>query len=303
MRTLLGAGAFGDIVRRVQTQLSGSGYDTHGVDGQYGGNTTRAVTAFQTAQGLASTGTLDDNTWTPLMNAPLPTVSERALQLTASIEGHGYTLAQGNFDGAWLTWGIIGFTMKSGEIQKIILEVNDQSPQSVIDAFKDQAPTILSIMRDTSANQIAWAQQHTLTNGGLDQPLKSMFAAFGYDPVVQAVQLAHVRADYSQPAIATAKQYGLKSELGLALCFDCHVQNGGIHAAAEIKSNSYPGIPEAELLKIIATAVANAANPRWQADVLARKTMIATGAGAVHGMNYNLINWGLDLNYPATELA
>ena len=303
MRTVLGAGAFGNIVKRVQSQLSGSGYDTHGVDGQYGGNTTRALAAFQAAQGLASTGTLDDDTWTPLMNAPLPTVSERALELTASIEGHGYTLAQGNFDGALLTWGIVGFTMKSGEVQKIILEVNDRSPQTVIDAYQDQAPTVLSIMRDTAANQLAWAQQHTLPNGGLDQPLKSMFAAFGSDPIVQAVQLAHVRADYTLPAIATAKQYGLTSELGLALCFDCHVQNGGIHAAAEIEAKSYPGITEADLLKIVAAAVASAANPRWQADVLARKSMIATGTGTVHGFAYNLINWGLDLNYPAPELA
>jgi hypothetical protein len=34
-------------------------------------------------------------------------------------------MVAGNFDNAWLTWGIIGFTLKHGEIQKIIKEVRE----------------------------------------------------------------------------------------------------------------------------------------------------------------------------------
>lgn len=305
MRTILGKGVFGDIVRRVQQQLTSAGYSTGGVDGQYGGNTGSAVGAFQTAQSMGSTGTLDDTTWAALMNAPLPAVSERSLQLTASIEGHGFTLAVGNFDGALLTWGIIGFTMKYGEVQKIILQVNAQNPQSVTNAFQGQAAAILNIMQDISANQLQWANQNTTANGGLAEPLKSMFAAFGSDPIVQAAQVARVQASYITPAIQTAKSYGLQSELGLALCFDCHVQNGGIGAAAaaQIAAQNQAGIAEGDLLKIIATAVANSANPKWQADVLSRKMMIATGGGLVHGTQYVLDNWGLGLAYPAPELS
>jgi hypothetical protein len=305
MRTILGKGVFGEIVTQVQQTLTAAGYSTQGVDGQYGGNTAQAVAAFQTAQGVGSTGTVDDGTWTALMNAALPAVAERSLQLTASIEGQGFTLAVGNFDGALLTWGIIGFTMKYGEVQKIILEVNAQNPQSVTNAFQDQAPAILAIMQDTPANQLQWANQNTVKGGGLAEPLKSMFAAFGSDPVVQAVQLAHVQSEYTLPAIQTAKSYGLESELGLALCFDCHVQNGGITAAAAAKigAQNQPGTAEGDLLKIIATAVAGSANPKWQADVLSRKMMIATGAGLVHGTQYVLDNWGLGLAYAAQELT
>ena len=305
MRTILGTGANGELVAKVQTQLTTAGFGTGGIDGQYGGHTVQAVSAFQTEQGAPPTGMVDDGTWVALMNAPVPSVSERALQVTANIEGQGFTLAMGNFDGALLTWGIVGFTMKAGEVQKIILEVNQQNPASVTNAFGDHAAAVLSIMQDTAANQAVWAEANSLPNGTLSQPLRSMFAAFGSDPLVQAAQLAHVHSDYTIPAIATAKRYGLKSELGLALCLDCHVQNGGIHqsAAAEIAANSQPGIAEGDLLKIVATAVANAANPTWRTDVLKRKTMIATGSGTVHGVNYLLDNWGLNIGFPADELA
>ena len=38
------------------------------------------------------------------------------------MEGHGFTMVAGDFDGAGLTWGIIGFTLKHGEIQRIVQE-------------------------------------------------------------------------------------------------------------------------------------------------------------------------------------
>jgi hypothetical protein len=48
------------------------------------------------------------------------------------------------------------------------------------------------------------------------------------------------------------------------------------------------------LRELLAEAVANAAAPRWQEDVLSRKRTIATGAGSVHGRAYRLTAWGLD---------
>jgi N-acetylmuramoyl-L-alanine amidase len=67
MRTIQGSGAFGDIVRQIQTQLNSQGFNTAGVDGDYGGNTANAVSGFQTAQGMTPTGTVDDVTWASLM--------------------------------------------------------------------------------------------------------------------------------------------------------------------------------------------------------------------------------------------
>lgn len=305
MRTILGRGVIGDIVRSAQTALNTAGFNTQGVDGIYGGNMAAAVSAFQTANSIAPSGTVDDGTWTSLMNVPVPPVAQRSLQLTASFENHGYTLAMGNFDGAMLTWGIIGFTMASGGVQEIVLQVNATNPASVINAFGDEAPTLLSIMQDTQANQLNWANSVTLPDGSLAQPWRDMFAAFGSDPVVQAAQLDRVNTGYTGPAIQTAKSYGLVSELGLALCFDIHVQNGGINsrAAAQIKAGQTAGMAESDLMMLIAKSVAAAARAAYSADVLSRKMTIATGAGTVHGKQYVLDDWGLNAAYQAAELT
>jgi peptidoglycan hydrolase-like protein with peptidoglycan-binding domain len=304
MRTVFGKGSFGDLVRQVQTNLTQTGFNTNGVDGEYGSDTVKAVSAFQQAKGASATGTLDDGTWGTLMAAPLPPVAQRSLQLTSSIEGHGFTLAVGNFDGALLRWGVVGFTMAAGEVQKIVLGVNAANPSSVTNAFGDQAQTLLNVMQDTKANQTKWANSVTLPNGSLAQPWRDKFAAFGSDPAVQQAQLNAAQVGYTVPAIRLAQQYELKSELGLALCFDIQVQNGGIgkSSAAEIAAKRTAQTAEADLLKMMAQAVADASLAKWRQDVLSRKMMIATGAGTVHGANYVLDNWGLSAAFPAAEL-
>ena len=66
---------------------------------------------------------MDVSTWTKLLWTQVPTTQERSLQLTAAFEGHGFTLAEGNWDDAGITWGIIGFTLLHGELSKIILRI------------------------------------------------------------------------------------------------------------------------------------------------------------------------------------
>ncbi|HEY2859790.1 MAG TPA: peptidoglycan-binding protein [Terracidiphilus sp.] len=305
MRTIQGPGAVGSLVQDIQTSLNKAGFSVGTADGDYGGRTKTAVSAFQTAQGMTASGAVDDGTWPGLMNAPIPAVADRSLQLTSCIEGHGFTLAMGNFDGALLTWGIIGFTMAAGNVQKIVLGVNGTNPDSVTTAFGDNAAQLLSIMQDTRANQTVWANSITMSGGQLAQPWRDRFAAFGMDPVVRAAQLDLVRTGYTNPAIRTAKNNGLTTELGLALCFDIHVQNGGINstAAASIAAGRTDGMAESDLLALITKSVAGASNPKWAADVLQRKMAIATGAGTVHGRNLVLENWGLSIDFSAPELA
>jgi hypothetical protein len=130
-----------------------------------------------------------------------------------------------------------------------------------------------------------------------------MFAAFGAIPEVQQEQLKHVLNDYLQPAIITANRLGFESELGLALCFDIHVQNGGIKAAT--LGQILPQIQqirEAAARRIVANAVADSARPQFQEDVRVRKLTIATGAGRVHKQDYVLEKWGLSGDFSAPDL-
>jgi peptidoglycan hydrolase-like protein with peptidoglycan-binding domain len=304
-RTLFGAGAIGETVRQVQEVLITQGCGFAKADGVFGDGTAAAIKQFQTKTSLAVTGVMDNATWQSLMNRPVPSAGDRSLQLTAAFEGHGFELAVGNFDGALITWGVIGFTMTSGEIQSIVLAVNKTHPELVKQAFGVHADELLQLMNATRDFQKQWANEHTVTSRSLAEPWRSMFAMFGSFPGVQQEQLKHVKEGYLDPAAATAKRLGLTSELGLALCFDAHVQNGGIKPASlkSLLQKSKAGLAELELRELIANAVADTARAAWREDVRTRKLTIATGQGKVHGHVFVLDNWGLSGKFQAGELS
>ena len=295
-RVLFSQGARGYIVRGIQSTLEKRGFDPKGVDGHYGGDTSAAVRSFQVSAGLPSDGMVTEETWSALMAAPPPQVNERALQLTSSFEGHGYTLAQGNWDGAWLTWGIVGFTMKYGQVQKILRAVRDQAPGLLTDAFGDSAAELLRVIDSSPDEQRRWADSVTV-GSRIAEPWNTGFHWLGDAPEVQEIQRNLARNEYYLPSVRTAKTWQLKTELGGALCFDIHVQNGGIKpkAAGIIKERLQTSPPQTErdLRVIIAESVADAASARFRGDVLGRKLVLATGKGTVHGAAYQLDQFGL----------
>lgn len=298
-RLLFGSGAHGESVRIIQQKLTAAGFDTNGIDASYGHGTISAVQAFQTKHGLPVTGDVDDATWALLTaNAPIPTLRERCLGLTSTFEGHGYTLAEGNFDGAGVTWGIIGFTLKGGELSQIVNAAYKSDPALVRDCFGSGTDTLLKVLSQSQAEQLSWADSVSsgASKGTLAEPYKSGFRKLGESALGQQLQQERVDADYYKPALATAKAYGLTTELGIALAFDIHVQDGGInHTVGEkVRSHTTPGMAEKDVRVLIANGVADHAAAAWREDVRTRKLTVATGEGTVHGVHYVLKNWGLD---------
>lgn len=292
-RVLFDVGARGQLVVDLQTSLTGLGFDPKGHDGIYGADTAAAVRQYQTGAGRPATGAVAIAEWTPITSAPVPPLEARALQLTSTFEGHGFGLAAGNWDGAWLTWGIIGFTLKSGEIQSIVSSVAQQDPSAIDEAFGDDAAELRRIVAAPPDEQEAWANAVS-AGTRLAEPWRTHFEQFGAMPDVQKAQCARVHDDYFVPALQTAASLGLASELGVALCFDIHVQNGGVSAATrEAVLQAAAGGDEASVREALANAVADHAKPRFQADVRERKLAIARGAGVVHGLRVLLVNWGL----------
>lgn len=296
---VLAKGARGESVRKLQIALSHLGFDPQRIDGSFGADTETAVKAFQHDRALGESGRVDAETWTTIMGVPIPSIQERSLQLTAAFEGHGFTLAQGNFDGAGITWGIIGFTLKHGELGKIILSIFERNPALVDQAFGQNAGELVDVLESPKAVQMQFADSISVgtTKLKLAEPWRSQFAAFGELAEVQALQLELADEDYGQPSAQTAETFGLRSELGRALAFDIHVQNGGIKVAArkaiEATLAESPVSTEQERRVIIAHAVADASTS-FKEDVRARKLAIATGTGKVHGETFVLSNWGLD---------
>ncbi len=302
-RLVFAQGARGESIRTLQQKLTDAGFDTNGVDGSYGGGTVKAVKAFQERHGSPVTGEVDESTWTAVTGTPIPSLLQRCLDLTSAFEGHGYTLAEGNFDGAGVTWGIIGFTLKAGGVSQIVKEAYAADATFVRDCFGDCTDQLLQVTEEPWEKQLAWAD--SVSSGSqkltLAEPYKGGFAKLGASALGQQLQQACVNESYYQLALKTAKTYGLKSEVGIALSFDIHVQNGGISSkpAAAIKAQMQAGMSERDLRIIIANAVADNASARWREDVRTRKLAVATGDGTVHGVHYQLKNWGLDEAFQA----
>jgi len=292
-RLLLSRGARGALVKKIQ---KGLGFLGDSVDGGYGPQTTKAVGAFQKKLSMPETGDVDTDTWGAVTQLPVPSIAERALALTADFEGHGFELAQGNFDGAGITWGIIGFTLMGGELGKIVQEVQAARPDLVKLAFGDLTPQLLELIDQTFAQQLAFADSVSIlpSKARLAEPWRSCFGVFGSMPEVQDVQLRHVRTDYFQPALVTANKLNLKTELGVALAFDIHVQNGGVKAPIVTSLQGATFASERDLRVALANAVADSSNPVFKEDVRSRKMAVATGNGVVHGASFALKSWGLD---------
>jgi len=296
-RPLFARGAKGHLISRLQSALSSGGFYTGLVDGDYGGGTERGVRAVQDASGLPETGRADDVTWTSVMHADIPPLFERCLQLTARIEGHGFTMVAGNFDGAGLTWGIIGFTLKGGELGAIVREVFAASPAAVQRAFGDRTDELMRILHADWQTQLAWADAISsgASKSAVIEPWRSAFARFGAEDLARASQLRRAEQDYFVPATRTAEGFGLATELGMALCFDIHVQNGGVKPAARAKINAGLGRARSQKARrlLVSNAVADQASTKWREDVRKRKVAIAVGAGTVHGELLTLESWGL----------
>lgn len=293
-------GLRGPIARRLQQALLQAGFcvgpaDTF-VDGFFGGDTETALKQLQAQRGLPVHGQVDVETWQQLTSDPLPSLFERCLGMTAQFEGHGFGQLQGNFDGAGLTWGIIGFTLKNGQIQALLAEAEAAAPGTLARALGPLLPTWQQVVARPIAAQVAWADSISSGPSKTRVPADWLqaFERLAEDPTVQYLQMKRAYDKYFLPACASARKLGLVSELGIELAFDVHVQNGSFKPAAFTMAAALPaGTPEIERRRRLANAVADSANPRWVEDVRARKLTLANGQGSVHQRSYTLASWGL----------
>lgn len=288
------------IAKRIQTDLQRqnfvAGDPLKFADGDFGGNTFTALQNLQTARGLPASGAVEQATWQQLTPDPLPSLFERCLQVTAAFEGHGFGLAKGNFDGAGITWGVIGFTLSNREIQAILSTAEQQVPGTLARVMGPLAAQWLAVVAKPLTQQIAWAD--AMSSGGTKEGLPALwvlaFARLGDEPIIKRIQMQRAYDRYFVPCAASARTLKLQSELGVMLAFDVHVQNGSFKPDAIAGAAALsPGTPEAVRRDTLALAVAQSARPQYRADVLSRKRTIASSQGSVHGATYTLASWGL----------
>jgi Putative peptidoglycan binding domain/Glycosyl hydrolase family 46 len=285
----------------LQSGLARLGHYTRLVDGDFGGGTEAAVKSLQIDLDQPPSGRADPGTWQRATGLSWPVLFERCLQLTARFEGHGYRLIAGNFDGAGLTWGIIGFTLKHGEVQAIINELAARAPKLLDLAFGDEAAELMQAFHTKELSALmSWADSISRGAGKqlVAEPWRTGFATLGAQPLVQEIQRRRAREKYFDPALVTAARLGFQADRSIALCFDVHVQNGGVKTAdaqAFKAAIGKPNGPSTERTKceLLAKLVANSAKTAFRADVLARKSAIASGEGIAHGQLFRMDDWGL----------
>lgn len=285
------------FVRRVQERLGVAGTD---LDGVYGRGTARLVREWQANVGRAVTGNLTFEDWEALTGEEAPGLFERCLALTARFEGHGFEICKGDFDGALLTWGVIGFTMRHGEIQELIRQIDAASPRLVKDCFGPLEDSLRNGLTLTGQPATRWVEGISKSPGSasLLPAWTEAFAKLGADPAAQQAQINRARQKYWKRAERDANAHGLVSELGLALAFDTAVQNGGISGkeSRRFENGVREGrAPDAHARRrLYAREVADGSLQRWVNDVWTRKSTIADGKGVVHGAAFNLRHWGLE---------
>ena len=291
----------GSVIRDVQASLNAITAFAIAVDGVFGSQTEQALSGFQSARGLPVTGTVSDTTWPELMHSAEPPIFERCLQVVASFEGTQFTLIEGNFDGAGLTWGIIGFTLINGEISSLLGEINSRFPDLLSQAFGQETAVLMQNLGPNASADQRMAFARSISGPPpkfrVAEPWRSGFADLGNQREVQRLQIERARAQYwTNLALRDAHDLGLAEELDLMLMFDIAVQDGGMRSKGRLeaaRAQLHDGMSGLDRRRIIAQIVVDTIDSQFKNDVRERKMCIADGTGTVHGSSFDLAEWGL----------
>jgi hypothetical protein len=250
---------------------------------------------------LPVTGTVSDTTWRVLMHSAEPPIFERCLQVVASFEGTQFTLIEGNFDGAGLTWGIIGFTLFNGEISSLLGEIHTRCPDLLSVAFGYESAELVQKLGPAASPQQRMNFAESISGPPpkfrVAEPWRTGFATLGEQREAQRLQIDRARGKYwTNVALRDAHDLGLTEELDLMLMFDVAVQDGGMRAKARLEKALEllnPGMSGLERRRTIAQVVVDSIDSPFRDDVRQRKMCIVEGSGIVHRSRFNLAGWGL----------
>ncbi len=220
--------------------------------------------------------------------------------LTSNIEGHGYKLAAGNWDRAGITWGIVGFTIKSGSLHEVLKRIPRQDIDSIFGQVRaNQLLSAVKLKNMEFANSISLAPKKTK----LIDFWHNAFLKLGELPSAQAAQNEVAKLMYWDSAMKQLAQFPeLKSERAAALYFDCAVQQGQVYNSSILAAKAVFASKGTEQKALEAIA-------QWQRDgmnqdarksfgenVYSRKILMAKGYGEANGREYVLTSYGVSMD-------
>lgn len=247
-------GAFGPIVERAQRKLGLS------PDMDFGAKTESAVRLWQEGNGRPISGELPEADWVALTGESLPSMFEKSLGVTMRMESHSWSNPKGNFDGAKITAGIIGFQLKSGSLQEVLRAAGFNPERLTLAEYPVELPPDIK----------AW----------IETALES--------PAGRAAQLAVARDMYWAPSQRSADLCGFTTPAYRSLCFDVHVQCPPVtrQEARLIGHILDENMRARALVEIKAVG-------KWAANVRARKMIFIDGDGTANDKYIDLRSFGL----------
>ena len=288
----------GPVVMALQLALIRAGQAME-PDGDFGKLTCDALRRWQNGQGLPQTNSIDAKQWQTLTGLPPPSLFDVCVNVVSDFEGTGFDRVVGNFDGAGITFGLIGFTLVNGEIRRILSAIETLRPGIVAVTFGALHSELTSILAASKGVQQDWADGISLGAAKMEvaKPWKDAFHRIGQLPEARRAQLERAYAIYwkaAQQHIANFMPSKPLVDQDAGFWFDVAVQNSiGQEERSSLGSEASSAKAGESLREAFATVIADGSSPRWRKDVLARKMTYVTGRGAVHGSEYQLSDWGI----------
>lgn len=226
-------------------------------------------------------------------------LSTRVLNMAGFFENSAYVPqsfsgVSNNFDGEGISIGALQQNIGRGSLQPLLKKLDQEHPEVLQSAFGEDYHSLHRMLKMPHDSQLEWAKQ--IQRPGEDginpwSRWKREFQALGRTPEYQQIQIGAADTVYRK-SLQLCKQFGLKSERGVAFMFDIVTQNGGIEKRGlhigrdiqqEIDALKRAGKDSEEArMATIAKHRTAACHPRWRLDALKRKMTIARGHGVVH---------------------
>ena len=288
----------GPVVMALQMALIKAGQAME-PDGDFGRITCEALRRWQAGQGFPQSNSIDAKQWRALTALPPPSLFDVCVNIVSDFEGTGFDRVVGNFDGAGITFGLLGFTLVNGEIRQVLSAIEALRPGVVAEAFGALYPELTNVLAASSERQREWADGVSLgpTKMEISKPWKEAFKRIGQFPEARRAQLQRAYSVYWKAAQQHVEQFMGGRTIDaqdVGFWFDVAVQNSLDPEERKELQNEGASAKEGEALRrAFAQIIADGSAPRWRKDVLARKLTYATGQGSVHGSDYQLSDWGL----------